>query len=67
MSYRADYEECLLLCESIERFVPKEIPHYIFVNDEDLDLFKHLSGGRRIIYPKSVVYPPPPINGSNTI
>lgn len=57
MSYRADYEECLLLCESIERFVPEEMPHYIFVNDEDLDLFKHLGGGRRMIYPKSVVLP----------
>lgn len=57
MSYRADYEECLLLCESIERFVPKDIPHYIFVNDEDFDLFKHLNCERRIIYLKSVVLP----------
>jgi len=57
MSYRADYEECLLLCESIDRFVPQGIPHYIFVNDEDWDLFKPLAGTRRLIYPKSVVLP----------
>lgn len=57
MSYKADYEECLLLCESIERFVPLEIPHYIFVNDEDVNLFKHLNSGRRTILPKSVVLP----------
>lgn len=57
MSYKEDYEECLLLCESIERFVPNEIPHYIFVNDEDIELFNHLNRGRRIILPKSAVLP----------
>ncbi|MBD5321859.1 MAG: hypothetical protein HDS01_03690 [Bacteroides sp.] len=39
-SYRKDMRECELLCESIQRFAPPHIPHYIFVNDEDYDLFR---------------------------
>lgn len=39
-SYRRDIRECELLCESIRRFAPPHIPHYIFVNDEDYELFK---------------------------
>lgn len=57
MSYKADYEECLLLCESIDKFVHRKIPHYIFVNDEDLGLFENLNCSRRTVLPKSVVLP----------
>ncbi len=39
-SYRGDLEECRLLCESIDRFAPEEMRHYIFVNDEDYRLFR---------------------------
>lgn len=35
-SYKNDYNECKLLCESIDRFSP-ELDHFIFVNDEDLN------------------------------
>ncbi len=38
-TYRHDIDECALLCESISRFVPDSIDHYIFVNDEDYELF----------------------------
>lgn len=55
-TYRADLDECCLLCESLDRFAP-EVEHYIFVNDEDLLLFKHLEGGRRHVLPKSVILP----------
>lgn len=41
-SYKNDYKECALLCESMDRFLPKEIDHFIFVNDEDYDLFLSL-------------------------
>lgn len=57
MSYKADYEECLLLCESIDKFVRGEVLHYIFINDEDMGLFSNLNSSRRIVLPKSVVLP----------
>lgn len=38
-TYRHDIDECALLCESISRFVPDSIDHFIFVNDEDHELF----------------------------
>lgn len=60
MSYKDDFEECRLLCESIDRYVPRDICHYIFVRDGDLKLFKCLEEGgenRRFIIPKSSVLP----------
>lgn len=57
MSYKDDYRECMLLCESIDRFVPKDVVHYIFVNDEDFKSFKPLANSRRVIMPKSAVLP----------
>lgn len=56
-SYKDDYKECKLLCESIDKFVPGEIIHYIFVNDLDIALFKHLGNERRVILPKSAIIP----------
>lgn len=56
MSYRGDYKECRLLCESIDRFITN-IPHYLFINDEDVKLFKSLESRNRTILPKSVVLP----------
>lgn len=56
-SYKLDYKECVLLCESIDRFVPEDITHYIFVNDEDFQLFAPLGDKRRVILPKSVILP----------
>lgn len=57
MSYKDDFEECRLLCKSIDRYVPQEVWHYIFVRDGDLKLFKSLEGERRIILPESSVLP----------
>ena len=37
-SYKNDFKECKLLCESMDKFAP-DIDHYIFVNDEDLEMF----------------------------
>ena len=56
-SYKDDYNECNLLCDSIDRFAPLEIMHFIFVNDEDYDLFKPLQSDRRVIYKKSIILP----------
>ena len=57
-TYRADFEECKLLCKSIDAFVPSYIPHYIFVNDEDYDFFKKSNFFKdRKIYKKSDLLP----------
>lgn len=55
-SYKDDYQECKLLCESIDRFAP-ELDHFIFVNDEDIMLFQPLCYGRHKIYKKSTILP----------
>jgi len=56
-TYVDDHDECVLLCESIDRFVPKEIVHFIFVNDEDYFLFKSLESERRRAMRKSIIIP----------
>lgn len=55
-SYKNDYNECKLLCESIDRFAP-EVDHFIFVNDEDIKLFQSLKYGKHIVYKKSTILP----------
>ncbi|MDE6557305.1 MAG: hypothetical protein K2K55_10145 [Duncaniella sp.] len=55
-TYRMDYDECCLLCESIDRFAPG-MRHYIFVNDEDLHMFAHLASDHRFVMGKSVLLP----------
>lgn len=56
-SYREDYDACKLLAESIDRFAP-DYDHFIFVNDEDYDLFvSTLQYGRHRVYKKSVLLP----------
>ncbi len=57
-SYRNDIEECQLLCESIDRFFPKEVEHYIIVNDEDYNLFAERKIFRsRHLHKKSEIMP----------
>ncbi len=55
-SYKNDYKECKLLCESIDKFVPS-IDHFIFVNDEDIDLFQDLNYGLHHVLKKSTILP----------
>lgn len=55
-SYRNDFNECRLLCESIDRFAP-ELDHFIFVNDEDAKMFACMNYGRHKVYKKSTVMP----------
>lgn len=55
-SYRNDFNECRLLCESMDRFAP-ELDHFIFVNDEDAKMFACMNYGRHKVYKKSVVIP----------
>lgn len=55
-SYKNDFNECRLLCESIDRFA-SQIDHFIFVNDEDIRLFKVLNYGRHKVFKKSTIMP----------
>ena len=55
-SYKNDYNECNLLCESIDKFA-SDMDHFIFVNDEDVKLFQSMNYGRHRIYGKSTILP----------
>lgn len=55
-SYKNDFRECKLLCESIDKFAPN-IDHYIFVNDEDIEMFMCLQYGKHVVLKKSLVLP----------
>lgn len=55
-SYIKDFDECRLLCESIDRFAPS-IAHFVFVNDEDYDAFHCMDYGNHHIYRKSLILP----------
>lgn len=55
-SYKNDFNECRLLCESIDRFAP-EMDHYIFVNDEDTRMFASLNYKKHVVYKKSTILP----------
>lgn len=51
-SYKADFDECGLLCKSIDKFVPGDILHYIFVNDEDYTQFLVYDYGQHCVLKK---------------
>lgn len=55
-SYKGDFRECKLLCESLDRFAPC-IEHFIFVNDEDYLLFKPLNYDQHKVHKKSGCIP----------
>lgn len=55
-SYKNDFNECKLLCESIDRFVP-EMDHFIFVNDEDIRMFEELNYKQHVVFKKSTILP----------
>lgn len=46
-SYAGDFDACLLLCQSIDRFVSGYDMHYLVVGDEDQARFAVLAGPRR--------------------
>lgn len=55
-SYKNDYKECKLLCESMDIFA-SDIDHFIFVNDEDYKLFQKLNYGRHKVHKKGEILP----------
>jgi hypothetical protein len=48
-SFARDYELCRALNESVLRFVPAPVKHYIFVDRCDLPLFRRIQGPRTVI------------------
>jgi len=48
-SYVGDFERCVLLCDSIDRFVQNRPDHFILVDHDDYPLFLKLTGPRRHI------------------
>ncbi|MEP1208707.1 MAG: DUF6492 family protein [Rhizobiaceae bacterium] len=46
-SYWGDFDNCRLLCDSIDRFVADQPNHYILVDNDDFELFSVLNGPRR--------------------
>ena len=46
-SFGLDFERCQLLVDSVERFVPKEIRHYLVVDRRDVSLFKSVARNGR--------------------
>jgi hypothetical protein len=48
-SFRGDFEACRMLCDSVDRFVPPQIEHWLIVPARDVDLFRTLASPRRRI------------------
>ena len=56
-TYKNDLEWCRILCESIDRFVPDGIMHYLFVEERDIGLFRGLENERRRIISQKEIIP----------
>jgi len=56
-SYRGDFEHCVLLCESMDRFVPENITHRVVVPQSDMRLFSRLATDQRTIIAEEDLLP----------
>src|SRR5262245_46883712 len=56
-TYWRDYDLCALLCESVDRYLTSYVKHYLIVADEELPLFNHFNGARRVVVPTSQLLP----------
>jgi Family of unknown function (DUF6492) len=55
-SYYVDFERCRFLCESVARFVPEHVPHYIIIDRADQKLFAPLASPRtRLVLKEDVL------------
>src|SRR5262245_42527631 len=57
VTYRPDFERCILLCESVDRHVTGFAIHYLVVDDVDLPLFARFNGPRRAVIGSSKFLP----------
>jgi len=56
-SYGPDLERCRLLCNSIDRFIPEAVNHYLVIDRRDLSLFEPLATSRRKIIVTEEILP----------
>jgi hypothetical protein len=56
-SFRGDFEICRMLCDSVTRFVPNTIEHWLIVPDADQAMFEPLATARCKIITESSVMP----------
>jgi hypothetical protein len=57
-SFRLDFERCALLVESAERWVPRQVRHYLVVDKRDVPLFRSLAGPRTEVLVVEEIVPP---------
>ncbi len=48
-SFRRDFERCRLTVQSVNRFVPPDVHHYLVIDRRDVAMFRPLSGPRTTI------------------
>lgn len=56
-SYAPDFEHCRLLCESVQKYVPESVHHYVLVDRRDVSLFSELRGTRTHLITKEDLLP----------
>ncbi len=54
-TYYLDFEHCCWLVETVNRYVPEDVPHYLVVDKADRDLFRPLGSSRTRIFFKEDV------------
>ena len=55
-TYYVDFEHCCFLVETVNRFVPHDVPHYLVVDRADRDLFAPLASSRtRVVFKEDVL------------
>ncbi|HEY4014199.1 MAG TPA: DUF6492 family protein [Polyangiaceae bacterium] len=56
-SYYVDFEACRWLCETVDRYVPKEVTHYLLVDRADQELFAPLvsSPRTRLVFKEDIL------------
>src|SRR5579872_5130568 len=55
-SYYVDFEHCRWLVETVNRYVPENVPHYLIVDRADRDLFWSLRSSRtRVVFKEDVL------------
>jgi hypothetical protein len=56
-TYYVDYEHCCWLVETVNRYVPEDIPHYLVIDRLDKDLFAPLASSRtRIVFKEDALH-----------
>lgn len=56
-SYGPDLERCRRLCQSVDQFVPRRIPHTLIVPERDMEAFAELGDDRRTVLSAESVLP----------